>query len=319
MSSSNATQWAGTMFFARAVTPVHVGVDQGLGAINLPTAREAITRHPLIPGSSFKGVLRDIAELNPPGDHAVAEGASNRWTAFGPLRDKASDYRGALMFSDARLLFLPVASLKGTFAWTTSRMVLRRYARDLAEVDPTSAAALPTWSGDDTLVSKDSALWIGHQRVSLREVLTKAAPHDDVTRIADHFAPSLWAEQDRAFFAQRVAVLPDAIFDALTRIAMEVRARVAIDSERGTAERSGPWTEEHIPAESILGGLVFGRRSTYFEPKGEGENAREVRRSFSAEQVLQVFTSLVGDGCTIRIGGHSSIGLGRVRITCKGA
>lgn len=306
------TSQKGTVFFVRALTPVHIGVDIGLGAINLPTMRESITRHPVIPGSSFKGVLRDLA------DHALTDEATapekrwKYWAAFGPSRHNASDYRGGLVLSDARLLLLPLPSLKGTFSWATSRGVLQRLNRDLGDV---SLAPLPVPDGDDARVTATSRLRLDDGRLSLREVLVACRNNDPtVDALAKRLAESLWAEADRAFFAARLVVLPDEVFDAFARSSLEVRARVAIDSERGTAEKSGPWTEEHIPAEAVLAGLVFGRQTSYRTPVARKDAGKE---NFDSAAMLSVFTDAVGAGRSLRLGGHSSIGLGRIRLTCQ--
>lgn len=42
-------------------TPLHVGSGSSVGAIDLPIQRERHSRHPIIPGSSIKGVLRYTA------------------------------------------------------------------------------------------------------------------------------------------------------------------------------------------------------------------------------------------------------------------
>jgi CRISPR-associated protein Cmr4 len=307
------TSQKGTVFFVRALTPVHIGVDIGLGAINLPTLRESITRHPVIPGSSFKGVLRDLAEhgLSLDREANVQEKEQRYWAAFGPSRANASDYRGGLVLSDARLLLLPLPSLKGTFAWATSRFVLNRLNRDLEDA---GIARLRVPDGEDTCVTKSSKLRLEDGRISLREVLVQGH-HDnsDVDPLAETLATYLWSKQDRVFFTERFAVLPDAVFDAFARSSLEVRARVAIDSERGTAERSGPWTEEHIPAETVLAGLAFGRKTAYRTPSTRGH---ESKRDFAPEEMIEVFTDAVQEGRSLRLGGHSSVGLGRVYLTC---
>lgn len=307
------TSQNGTVFFVRALTPVHIGVDAGLGAINLPTMRESITRHPLIPGSSFKGVLRDLAALGlSPDDEASApEDRRRTWAAFGPSRANASDYRGGLVLSDARLLLLPLPSLKGTFAWTTSRTVLRRFNHDLQDVGLTR---LPVPGMEDTCVARGSRLRLDDGRISLREVLVRGRGDDgDADALAQRLAEHLWPEEERSLFMERFAVLPDAVFDAFARSSLEVRARVAIDSERGTAEKSGPWTEEHIPAETVLAGLVLGRRTTHRPPNARGQEAARV---FEPQEMVKVFTGLVQGGRSLRLGGHSSVGLGRVHLTC---
>ncbi len=296
------------VFFVRALTPVHIGMDIGLGAVNLPTMREAITEHPVIPGSSFKGVLRDLMEL--PKESASGDAEKQKLAAFGPGRAHASDYRGGLVLSDARLLLLPVASLKGTFAWTTSKTVLRRFHHDLQE----AGFALPSLEkfGDELLVPTESKLLLRGNRVSLREVLATAQAKPEVSDLAQKLGTLLWNNgADLAFFKERFAVLPNDVFDALARWSLEIRARVAIDSERGTAEASGPWTEEHIPAETVLAGLAFGRKTSW---RHDGQS-----RSFNEHEMLQVFQEQVGQGKGIRLGGHSSIGMGRVFLTCSGA
>lgn len=299
MTKQEETQRA-AMFFVRALTPVHIGVDIGLGAVNMPTMREAITRHPLIPGSSFKGVLRDLADANnSKSDESIR-------AAFGPDRANASDYRGGLVLSDARLLLLPIASLKGTFAWATSKTVLQRFNQNLIEA---GIAPLPVKKLDETLlVPTESKLLLQGDRVSLREVFTQAKREPYISDLAKTIGAFLWTNpEDQTFFSERFAIVPNDVFDAFARSALEIRARVAIDSERGTAETSGPWTEEHIPAETILAGLAFGRKTVW--------QSGDQKQRYTAEQMLEVFQEQVSKSKSVRLGGHSGIGLGRVFLT----
>lgn len=306
----------GTVFFVRALTPIHIGVDVGLGAINLPTMREAVTQHPVVPGTSFKGVMRDLDDhsLSPEREADAPRDKWKQWAAFGPSRARASDYRGGLVFSDARLLLLPVPSLKGTFAWATSRFALRRFNDDLHDV---GLAPVPSPDGDDVCVARSSRLLLNDGRASLREVLVKARQEGSVGELGRKLSTHLWPndEKSAAFFGERLAVLPDNVFDAFARSSLEVRARVAIDSESGTAERSGPWTEEHVPAETVLAGLAFGRPTVYQRGGPAGGTERE---SFKPEDMLSVFTDAIKGGRTLRLGGHSGVGLGRARLTCAG-
>jgi CRISPR-associated protein Cmr4 len=296
MTKQEETQRA-AMFFVRALTPVHIGVDIGLGAVNLPTMREAITRHPVIPGSSFKGVLRDLMDLSKQTNQA----------AFGPDRANASEYRGGLVLSDARLLLLPIASLKGTFAWATSATVLRRFNQDLLDAGISPLSTIKP--SEDVLVTTESKLVLQGNRVSLREVFAEAKKQPDVSDLAKKLGAFLWTNpEDQTFFSERFAIVPNDVFDAFARSALEIRARVAIDSERGTAEASGPWTEEHIPAETILAGLAFGRKTSW-------RSGEEKPQPFTAAQMLEVFQEQVGKGRGMRLGGHSGIGLGRVFLT----
>ncbi len=74
-----------------ALTPLHAGIGQGVGAIDLPIARDVATNRPLVPGSSVKGVLRD-AHLSL-GDEQLT------YKIFGPPTESSSEYAGALQIS----------------------------------------------------------------------------------------------------------------------------------------------------------------------------------------------------------------------------
>ncbi len=125
------------LYLLHALTPLHVGGDEGVGGIDLPTMREAHTAYPLLPGSSIKGVLREAVEARHGVDSAEVRGA------FGPPQAESSDFRGGLVFTDANLLALPIRSLYGTFAWVTAPPVLAR----LREISgsPVSPPAFPSW------------------------------------------------------------------------------------------------------------------------------------------------------------------------------
>lgn len=123
------------LYHLYTLTALHVGIGQGSGVIDLPIAREKSTGLPVVPGSAVKGVLRE--ELRP--DALPLE----TWLAlFGPETTAGQDlHAGALAVGDARLLCLPVRSLRGTFAYATCPLVLRRYARDLGTDHP----PIPPW------------------------------------------------------------------------------------------------------------------------------------------------------------------------------
>ena len=50
------------IFHLHALSALHVGTGQGIGAVDLPIARSRATNLPLVPGSALKGVLRDEAK-----------------------------------------------------------------------------------------------------------------------------------------------------------------------------------------------------------------------------------------------------------------
>jgi len=290
----------GSLFWLHALTPLRIGGDAGLGAINLPTLREQHTGHPVVPGSSIKGVLRGA--LTQPTGSLV-------WDLFGPDRDNASDHRGALVFTDATLVALPVRSLWGTFAWCTSRLCLRRLNRDRASVNLKALPTLP--DTDDALVTPNTAL-LYEKQLFIEEQAVPATADGRLGALAETLAEEIWPEDPDAqrFFTARLVVLPDDPLNALALLSLEVRARVCLDAERGTAAASGPWLEESMPAETLLSGLILGRTTRVF-PQGGTPDDGETLEAPVALELLRRAEALKG---VLTFGGHTSVGYGRANL-----
>jgi len=317
------------LYFLHAVTPLHVGVEDTLGGVDLPTMKERHTGYPLVPGSSIKGVLR--AEVEPP----AGDDRKDFFAAFGPPSTEAGDYRSGLVFTDAQILALPVRSLCGTFAWVTCRQVLRRLARDLeaagageriatpAAPDPQIGLVPGTQDGNGGGLRPDSALLVeGGERaeVFLEESILEVRPDADLATLAAAIAAACWPGDAEAaeFFRRRLLLVHDDLFGFLVRLSLEVRARVRIDRDRGTAADTGPWTEEHMPAETLLHGLVMGRFTTYRERPREEGGGEEGEATGGDEGIrcdgdknLATLGQLASGLGLLRFGGHSTIGLGR--------
>jgi CRISPR-associated protein Cmr4 len=318
MNTANAATQKDTpqrLYIIHALTPIHIGVDDALGSIDLPTLRERHTGFPLVPGSSVKGVLRQAAEL----DSSIK--ANEVLFSFGPDRHHAGDYRGGLVLTDAQLLALPVRSLSGTFAWVTCGHVLSRLNRDLASCGlPLLPKIGNITQQNESWVPKlepekdqRSALLIpSAQKVFLEEMLLDAEERVEAQHLSRWISERAFPDDaaSRAFFDRRLLIVHDDVFAFFARVGLEVRTRVRIDQERGTAADSGPWTEEHIPAEAILCGLALGR-STFFKPQPDQEPKGEKK---SPRASLNILEKLIHTGALLRFGGHATIGLGRARF-----
>lgn len=300
------------LYMLHAMTPLHAGVGEGLGAINLPTAREKSTGYPYMPGSSVKGVLREFAELqNGPMSKNVV-------VAFGPPTKHAADSRGGLVFTDANILCLPIRSLWGTFAWVTSPFVLRRLSRDAAEAGLTGTPQvtcepnMQAWLPTNTCLRSPSGLFLEEMRLTDQpdSVLANAW----ATWLGDKLFAHDAGERD--FFARRFVVVDDDVFKFYAKLSLEVRSRVKIDDERGTAAASGPWKEEHLPTETLLYGMTIARQTAYVEraKNAAGEPTVLDPVAQQAAESMHVLEALLKSRPMLRFGGHSSVGLGRARI-----
>jgi CRISPR-associated protein Cmr4 len=285
------------IYWLHTLSPTHAGIGRGVGYIDLPIDRDGVTGWPIIRGSGFKGVWADH-------HRATAEARRNDPTlraAFGVAGDDNNSNAGALIPTDAKLVCLPVRSFRGTFAWATSPLCLQMLRRTLSLAGLTGVPAAPA-SLDEGKANHTTTSVLAEDNSIYLEDLDFAAQNCDTatawaTLIAEHvFAGDpAWQEQ----FKKRFVVLPDSAFDFLCETGTEVHTRVRIDDETKTAADKALWTEESLPAETILMGLiqcerVFGKNGEDITPQG----------------LLDRFTKAA---LTLQIGGKATIGRGQVR------
>jgi len=239
------------LFFLHALSPLHAGTGQGLGVIDLPIAREKATGIPIIPGSTVKGVLRDAAATDP-----------NVNDIFGPDTANADAYAGSAQFTDMRLVLLPVRSLKGTFAWVTSPLLLRRLQRDAKHASGTKPpATVPAPAAADACITTNaSILTLSKSNQVVLEDLELNATSDAnadtwsqwlATHIFDGDAD--WTQT----LGQHLCIVHDDVLSFLLQTATEVTARIRLDDKTKTVQKGALWYEEALPAETIMAGLVI--------------------------------------------------------------
>lgn len=278
------------LLFIHALSPLHAGTGQGVGAIDLPIAREKATGIPYVPGSSIKGVLRDAC---------LAQGDEERcYRVFGPDTVEASAYAGSAQFTDARLVVLPVRSLAGTFAWVTSPFVLRRLQRDAAEVEgleyPNEVPAPPEMQ--TCLTAEEVAIHLQVEEqpsVVLEDLRLNARVDQNVQEWAEWLGSQVFPHNEywQQALRERLCVVHDDVLDFLLKTGTEVVARIRLDPERKTVAKGALWYEEALPAESILVGLVV---------------AQQVQAT--VHEVFQVVGALTQQ--TLQIGGNATVGRG---------
>jgi len=288
--------------FIHALSPLHAGTGQGVGIIDLPTAREAGTGLPFFPGSSLKGSLRDLCEDD-----------ADRRAVFGPPTDEAEVHAGTAQFSDQRLLLLPIRSLVGTFAWVTSPLLLQRLARDVSAAGQESAPPVPAVSRlDGCLVAATgergiaSALTLessGRSIVVLEDLDLAADESADVTAWAVWIGERIFPEDGawQAHLLARLCVVHDDVLGFLADTALEVTARVQLSDQSKTVG-NGPWYEESLPAETVLAGLVI------------ATPVRNVAKG--PAEILDVVGRLARR--PVQLGGKATVGRGLCRVLVGG-
>lgn len=284
-----------------ALTFIHPGVGQVLGAIDLPVSREGHTDYPYVAGTSFKGALRDVAHRHWGADLSDPDGkkpSNKERSVFGSTDESA----GSLIVSDIRLLLLPVRSLEGAFRYLTCPHLIARFATDLRR-----AGGQPAFTGaqfDDgksTVLEHNQAAVIDgtgnlflEEFVFARDVRFETA----VNEVAKAVGPLL--PQDRAGtldVASRLTVVTDKAFAWYTRSALPVRMRNALDPETKTVKNGQLWSEEYIAPDTVMYALLA-RRDAAADP----------------EPLDAMHKLLEADGNFVQVGGNETVGHGWFQI-----
>lgn len=279
-------------YLLHALSPLHAGTGQGVGLIDLPIARERTTEHPVVPGSSIKGVLRDAARTRAADVDAI----------FGSTEASASMVR----VSDARTLAFPVKSDRGTFAWVTSPYALLRYARDGDDVGFT-ADQVPSVTDGSAVTSDESAVLDG-SRITLDGLpYERVAASDGAKTVIGALADAVFPGEDptnttwRAFFSERMVIVSDDAFTWLTQTATDVRAHVRIDDTTGTVARGALWYAETLPPETILAGIV---------------QVGALRKDQDPQVAFDLLRTIAAS--PLQVGGDATTGAGRARFVIGG-
>ncbi len=299
--------------FIKVITPLHAGSGQDLGIVDMPIQRERHTEFPKIEGSGLKGSIRDVFEKlneikigkNHIEDKKDKEEKGKAISlSFGPKEGEA--HSGALGFTDARLLFFPVKSMKGVFAWITCPMVLSRFKEDLEVCKIPVNFNPPEIKSGNCIVFDDNKISLNNNVVleeyafsidenntnnsSVTELINKIPYHDEILK--------------------QLVVLSDDDFRDFVNLSTEVITRTKINPETGTVQQGALFTEEYLPAESILYSLTL-TTPIFNENKGKYDFLKDNKKE-EEKLVMEFFEQNIPS--IIQIGGNATIGKGIVEI-----
>jgi CRISPR-associated protein Cmr4 len=257
-------------------TPLHVGAGTSVGAIDQPIQRERHTGYPIIPGSSLKGVLRDICR----NDDTLA---AKEVAIFGKQDDA-----GKLAIGEAKILAFPVRSARGSFAFVTSALALDRLRREHGGLQELAALAEPNemqcLAGDIVTIKRN-----GQSGVVLEEYkfsATGAFPSDWEKALLGLLSEDAVWQTGRG----RFVLLSNGDFAHFVRNACEVGQHVGINPETGTAKKGALFNVEAVPAETL-----------FFAP---------VEALSRADGELKDLEDLLQRKPVLQLGGDSTTGLG---------
>lgn len=300
--------------FLHCQTPLHVGSGDNLGIVDLPIQRERHTDFPKVESSSLKGSLREAFE-----ELAVDDTQAQRkihilfgYDEKGQMSEEIKKYfkedtqfSGCLGFTDARLLLFPVKSLKGIFAWITCPYILNRLQEDLSLADMKLNFEIPK----ENTCTMESSLLIQDNQAVFEEYTYSLKPEEETTKLAEWIRENIF--EGTGYWANKIcthlAVLGNDEFRDFVLFSTEVTTRIKIENETGTVQKGGLFTEEFLPAESVLYSLVL----------ASPEFSKRERKAFpDSKTVIECFSRFLGEngiGNYFQLGGNSTLGKGMIR------
>lgn len=297
------------------LTPLHMGSGSSVHYVDLPIQRERHTSFPIMAGSGIKGVFRNLAERKL--DKEIVD------KIFG--HEKASEEASMIAFTDAKILLYPVRSLKGTFAWITCPLVLKRFKEELKSLGKTEDTnwEVPNLEPDKdnkdkdnkALVSNNSSLVIDDKSIGLEEFVFDCEKNENVDEIAEAIKKYLPQTSMVNELSKRLVLVSDNVFTDFVNYAVEIRTRIRIDQETGTVERGALFTVEFVPSEAIFYSFVF-----FIERKeGDSSDARtKFEKLFSPEDKDKANKNKVENKkvkeLVLQFGGDETIGAGFTKV-----
>lgn len=242
-------------------SPLHAGILGGDSIIDRPIHREVHTQLPMVSSNALKGALReqDIAKNNN-ADKLFGSDDDDTTNDDKPRGGKP----GLLFFTDVRLLLFPVRSKAGGWAWITSPRVLKKFREEarLAGVLPESPDIDAFYKAFDNAINDDKAVYSGKQlEIDGQVMLYRHAFFIDKRLSEQKLDLEKWQEampllQDLTALAERLVILSDKNFQEMTSLYTEVITRNKITDSTGAVSGEALFTEEYLPADSLLYALA---------------------------------------------------------------
>lgn len=237
------------LMFMYSVEPVHAGAQKGTGFIDNPIQRESHTHIPMLRGRGVKSALRDVAEQKSIADIDKLFGKKD-----------APDTAACMRVSDARLLLMPMPSIKNLYAYVTCPYLLQRFLRDSSLTSFTTETLANIELKDNEFYGGDN-LTIDEKKskIILREhVFTKKTDETIKNNLSTIITKIQTAIMRKVgdFWEKKIAtdvvVLSDTAFQELVTLYTHVGEGIKIDPDTNTVSDKAMYNTEYLPADALL-------------------------------------------------------------------
>lgn len=313
-------------YFAMALDPIHIGTGvYTLGRVDNPIVRD-FDGVPKIPGTSIEGNARTYAYFQELGNNKACAlgkkikdnekeilpcGKCQICFSYGYTRDDRS-LQGMAIFSDARILFFPVASLIGP-VWVTSSSILDEL-NICKDKDNWKKLEHENDGKEYCVVSEDLGnklknagyLNFGWLLLPLKKKNKEVVTHD-IDSMAT-FGNNGFTFEKRNFnqelIFKRLVIVSNSVFGQIVNSNLEVRTSVSIDPETGAAQERALFTYEAIPRTTVF----------YFEVVYQNPEHFEISNKVSIDEVISTVEKGFELFDSLGVGGMGTRGFGKLKI-----
>ncbi|MCL6622790.1 MAG: type III-B CRISPR module RAMP protein Cmr4 [Syntrophobacterales bacterium] len=285
-----------------AITPLHAGSGQAIGAVDLPIQRERHTRWPMVQASGVKGAFRDWFQRyylsngpTVPEKEKQCEQVTERVFGQAEEGEGKKGQAGAVAFTDARILAFPVRSQVAPFVWVTCPAVLARLRRDLALGEFSLEIPDLAPQGQDGFLCVAGNI---NTPVVLEDlaVSPETGPSPEAIKELKKTFATLTGGQ-----VTRLLLISDANFKFLVENATEIQPQIAIDFDTGATKEGSLRYQELLPSDSVLYCLVF-----YAPERIKGNNGLDPR------VIRNCLTAAISSH--LQLGGDLTLGRGLMEV-----
>ncbi len=308
-------------YIAIAKEPVYVGTGgYRIGRVDNTIIRDPATNLPKIPGSTISGNARYYSwlayrskgmDLNlgcSKGKKTNGENACGKCPiclTYGFINDGGAQ-SGLAYFSDARILFFPVATMLGT-VWVTSDEIVKEFIDTDSPVELTVSEdefycsnemdELPKGSDDKEILNFG---WIMLKKKESKDINVWKLKNNEFEEVPD--LTTIFNEIEN-----KLCIVSSKVFHHIVNSNLETRTSVSINPVTGAAESGALFTYEALPR-----GTVFIFDVTYENPKNYGKD------EFGEKDGLNIIIGTVEKGfdlfSSLGIGGMGTRGFGKIEI-----
>ncbi|WP_055666016.1 type III-B CRISPR module RAMP protein Cmr4 [Desnuesiella massiliensis] len=274
--------------YIKAISSIHSGSGQSLTSVDMPIQRERHSNIPKIEGSSLKGSIKHHIYHKLGFTKQAIEGEKKQeYTIFEKIfgsEENGEKSASAIAITDAKLLLFPMRSATDIYKLVTCPYILKRWKEETNQ----TFEDINVEDGECIIDTKSSLLTDG--RLMLEEYIFETNKEDLSTLFKEII------EED--FIEKKIVILSDSDFIDMVTMYTEIITRNRIDVETGTAQGTGLFSEEYLPAETIMYFSVL--ESAFYKNKGKDTSAK------------QYFNKNIGK--VFQVGGNETIGKGIVKI-----